>query len=268
MTLSTHHKRIGTALVLIGIIAAVLMQGGLFLQIAIACLAAVGIYEFYCMFWPGKEQLSLKILGVISSCAVIGACSVENQQWLALTLVFAFWAGNMHYLFSYSKSPEKSSYTTTLVYAAGLLYVPLVLQFFLQISPLACAMVIFASAVSDTAAYYTGSIFGKNKVWPQISPKKTIEGCTGGLVACIGFFTAMGMTFGEAPIWFWIAAAVCMNIASQFGDFFESALKRKLQIKDSGNILPGHGGILDRIDSLLFALPVYAFGRMLYPLFG
>lgn len=109
--------------------------------------------------------------------------------------------------------------------------------------------------ISDTGAYFGGRFFGRHKLFPALSPKKTYEGAVGGLllsVAVIGFFAHYFLDFGllQAAL---LGAAI--SVFSQAGDLFESILKRLLDLKDLGRALPGHGGILDRIDSMLFTAP-------------
>jgi phosphatidate cytidylyltransferase len=112
--------------------------------------------------------------------------------------------------------------------------------------------------VSDTAQYYSGRAFGKHPLAPAISPKKTVEGAIGGLVLGSLFLTVVGRWWlPSAPA---VARAVlgfAIVIAGIAGDLFESMLKRSAGVKDSSALIPGHGGILDRIDALLFAAPVY-----------
>ena len=150
----------------------------------------------------------------------------------------------------------------------------------------------------DIAAYYVGRAIGKHKLAPRISPGKTWEGAIASVVAavivglllfhyinpiadaCRGVHLLVdsasissrasgeSFAFSIAPTWFVVGLAVCVNVAAQVGDLVESALKRGAGMKDSGTLLPGHGGVLDRIDALLFALPVgllfYAFGMSRY----
>jgi phosphatidate cytidylyltransferase len=109
--------------------------------------------------------------------------------------------------------------------------------------------------VSDAGAYFAGRFFGRHPLFPNLSPKKTVEGGIGGLfltMAAIGYFTYEFLGFApiEAALW-----GLVISILSQAGDLFESILKRLLDLKDLGRALPGHGGILDRIDSLLFTAP-------------
>ena len=114
--------------------------------------------------------------------------------------------------------------------------------------------------ISDSGAYFTGRFFGRHPLFPNLSPKKTVEGGIGGVLlttVAVGFFMYGFLYFGlvEAALW-----GLVISILSQAGDLFESILKRILDLKDLGRALPGHGGILDRIDSLLFTAPaVYYF---------
>jgi phosphatidate cytidylyltransferase len=118
--------------------------------------------------------------------------------------------------------------------------------------------------ISDSGAYFAGRFFGRRPLFPNLSPKKTVEGGLGGVLATmvvVGYFTHEALGFG--PVWaaLW---GVAISVFSQAGDLFESVLKRLLDLKDIGHTLPGHGGILDRIDSLLFTAPAIYY---LYTLF-
>jgi phosphatidate cytidylyltransferase len=109
--------------------------------------------------------------------------------------------------------------------------------------------------VNDTFAYLTGKLMGKHHIFERISPKKTWEGTIGGVL----FSVAAGFAFSQLSnilqLWEWLVLAGLIAVAGIFGDFAESMFKRSFNIKDSGRILPGHGGLLDRFDSLLFAAP-------------
>ncbi|GGJ92698.1 phosphatidate cytidylyltransferase [Lentibacillus kapialis] len=113
---------------------------------------------------------------------------------------------------------------------------------------------------TDTGAYFCGKAFGKHKLWPEISPNKTVEGALGGilLAVVIGMFFHIAFPFSYDMIVV-ILVTVLVSVAGQVGDLVESAFKRNYGVKDSGKLLPGHGGILDRLDSLLFALPLLHF---------
>jgi phosphatidate cytidylyltransferase len=118
--------------------------------------------------------------------------------------------------------------------------------------------------VGDIGAYYIGRPFGKHKLAPRVSPKKSWEGSVASVFtsAVVGTFYLQRF-LPSVPLWQAAALSVAANIAGQLGDLAESAMKRGAHVKDSGVILPGHGGLLDRVDSTLFALPViYAYLRL------
>jgi phosphatidate cytidylyltransferase len=116
---------------------------------------------------------------------------------------------------------------------------------------------------NDTFAYLTGRIFGKTKLMERISPKKTWEGTIGGLLFAISAGVILGVFWIEENGWYWAILAGLLAVAAITGDLFESMLKRTAGMKDSGNIMPGHGGVLDRFDAVLFGAPVFFAIRLL-----
>lgn len=116
---------------------------------------------------------------------------------------------------------------------------------------------------NDTFAYLTGRFLGKTKLFERISPKKTWEGTIGGIIFSIvsGYLIAY---FMEDDSVFWMIAAVFVSLGAIFGDLFESMLKRNAGVKDSGNIMPGHGGVLDRFDAALFGAPIFYLWMQFY----
>jgi len=121
-------------------------------------------------------------------------------------------------------------------------------------------LTIFLVWSTDIGAYLIGRQFGKHLLAPHVSPKKTIEGSLGGLLLSIAVALVFWRLVG-GPSWImYIILAVIITISAQIGDLFESALKRSAGVKDSGKLIPGHGGILDRFDSLIFALPLVYYG--------
>jgi len=144
----------------------------------------------------------------------------------------------------------------------GVIYIALSLSFLvtIRLEPEGMTWIFFLLALifaGDISAYYVGSYLGRHKLSPAISPGKTVEGAIGGLAAnllvgAIGkYLFLQALAWGPALIFFVVA-----GIAGQAGDLFESEMKRSSKIKDSGGLLPGHGGFLDRLDALLFASPV------------
>ncbi|WP_028782812.1 phosphatidate cytidylyltransferase [Thalassobacillus devorans] len=119
---------------------------------------------------------------------------------------------------------------------------------------------LFVIWATDTGAYLFGRAFGKHKLWPKISPKKTIEGAVGGIaLACIVALVFQIFYPVHPSTIMVVIVTIVVSFFGQIGDLVESAFKRHYAVKDSGNILPGHGGVLDRFDSLIFILPVLHF---------
>lgn len=108
---------------------------------------------------------------------------------------------------------------------------------------------------NDTFAYLVGKALGKRKLLERVSPKKTVEGFLGGAVFTIIFSTFMAQYFLQESIWVWVLLAIIIVVFATLGDLVESKFKRSANVKDSGNIMPGHGGILDRLDSIIFVAP-------------
>lgn len=194
--------------------------------------------------------------------ATLVACSTVGQPWIhvpsllvALLIAVAVWlmAGGVH--------------GAPLLHAAGAsmlapLYLGLPLASLVGIHALAgregVLTLIATVAASDTAQYYAGRAFGRRPLAATISPKKTVEGAVGGLVVAPLILVALSrawLPWASTPV---VAiAGVLIVVAGISGDLFESALKRAAGAKDSGTLIPGHGGVLDRIDALLFAAPVF-----------
>ena len=126
--------------------------------------------------------------------------------------------------------------------------------------------ILFLTWILDTGAYFVGRMMGKRPLFSRVSPKKTWEGAIGGALLCIGLGAALQayMPHESKRLFSWIVVAVIIAIFSQLGDLVESMYKRSIELKDSGNILPGHGGMLDRFDGLYLSIPfIYLYYSML-----
>ncbi|NDV17883.1 phosphatidate cytidylyltransferase [Pseudodesulfovibrio sp. JC047] len=266
MDISPHKQRITTSIGLAVLPAMALIFQGWVLFAVLALFCVLTLWEFYSMFRPIQSMTAFKSLGAAFTFLLLGAFTTDNIHYPAAVLLIAFWASGFIFLIRYSKDIT-ASYRHAAIFLAGLVYIPLNFHFFLTMHTLEIILVIGAAAISDTTAFYAGTLWGKKKIWPRVSPKKSWVGSLSGLAVCTIAVTAYGITCGSAAWWQWILLGMALNIAAQFGDFFESALKRTLDIKDSGVILPGHGGLLDRVDSLLLAIPTYGLISMVHPFF-
>ncbi|MGE4504882.1 MAG: phosphatidate cytidylyltransferase [Desulfovibrionaceae bacterium] len=265
MQLSAHSKRLLTACVTLLAPASAVLFGGWVLFAILAAFCALSLWEFYTLFWPTGKRTQTKAAGALLGLGILLALSLGSTTWALLALLAAFWGGNLAFLADFGKRGEQASYLDGMVFFAGLLYLPVTLHFFLFMNPMEVVLVIGGVICSDTAAFYAGTLWGKRRIWPRVSPKKSWVGSFASLGACMAFVTGVGVLAGHAPWWAYAYLGLALNLAAQLGDFFESALKRKLGIKDSGSILPGHGGLMDRLDSMLLALPVYAAAVALFP---
>ena len=144
----------------------------------------------------------------------------------------------------------------------SIILLPFLFSFFLMIrdiSPMWLIFLFFVIWASDTFAYFTGISIGKRKMFPKISPKKTFEGLAGGFIGAFIIAFLWNYFYFEINVFLMALIAADVIIVGVLGDLIESMLKRSADVKDSGSIIPGHGGILDRFDSLLFAAPVLYF---------
>jgi phosphatidate cytidylyltransferase len=151
----------------------------------------------------------------------------------------------------------RSTFSQVAAGLSGVVYCSVLFGFMVLLSRDAVLTVFAIVWVGDTGAFYGGRAFGRRLLLPRVSPKKTVEGAITGLIASVIAGTVVGVWRLSIP---WMNLAVFSGIAAvagQIGDLAESALKRSAGVKDSSSILPGHGGILDRLDSLLFAVPVF-----------
>ncbi|MGL4610378.1 MAG: phosphatidate cytidylyltransferase [Trueperaceae bacterium] len=190
---------------------------------------------------------------------------VDGVSWRELTLgLFVIYLITLEVI-----RPNQHSMNAIIYTLFGYIYIPYLLGFSISLRYTPdghlgvwyLALPMLAVAASDTGAYVFGSLFGRRKLAPQISPNKTLEGAFGGLVLATLTVTLTSYALEKwfhmrVDIYDAILFAILVASAAQLGDLFESLFKRWAGVKDSGNLMPGHGGVLDRIDSALFAIPV------------
>lgn len=254
--------RLITGLLLAAALVTCLVLGGVYLAVALALVSVLALYEFFQLFWPGKTKLPTKIFGLFMALALF--CPVGGAAAVPVILVLVFLWAAIAFLFEFSGGNDRASLASQAPLPLGFLYVPVLVHLALSLTLKEQFLVVAAAIASDTAAYYAGCAFGRHKIWPRVSPKKSWEGSIAGFITTIVVTVGIAcIPYGTGPlhggnIVMWIAVGACLNIAAQFGDFFESALKRVAGVKDSSALLPGHGGILDRVDSILFSLAAYS----------
>lgn len=255
-------KRILTALVLVPLVVALVLWGPPYLLAGVQfLLTLVGLWEFFRMAEAAAGASPLRIPGYLFAAAIapLSLSGSLPQGMVAVTALFLIVMLTAAMLPGRSLADYWKSVSATLL---GVLYVaaPLCLLVWVRLQRDGAYWTLFTLIViwvGDTAAFFVGSAFGKHKSFPRISPNKTWEGTAASLGAALGVGLLYAWFFweGDRP-WERIVLAGLLNIAGQLGDLAESALKRCAGVKDSSRLIPGHGGLLDRIDALLFAAPV------------
>lgn len=264
---ATDLRRIITGLILIAIIIFALWRRGWVLLCFILLVSSLGLWEFYSMFWGRGGKIPSRICAIILGCLMLWLTWMGRPQDALVCLGAGFVLVALSFLFRWDVVEEDTTFSRSGIFMVGLAYIPLLLLPATYLSTLKLIFVLAAVAVSDTAAYFTGTRFGHHKLWPRVSPNKSSEGAIGSLLGCVIFCAIYGEVYGTAGWFMFGLLGVAVNAFAQLGDLFESALKRSVNVKDSGQLLPGHGGVLDRMDSFLFAMPMVAVVDQWYSFF-
>lgn len=269
-------KRILTAVVVLPfLIASILISSLWWVFVLLAAAAMVlGLWEFYLLAKRLKLQPEV-VAGYVAGAALI-TIPLQNDPANVLLVLFVIIAVTIGTLIAVTLrgAPFEKMIASVGATLLGVLYIPLLGSHLValrtgfppQLSAHLLSFFFLVVMGSDAGAYYTGRTFGKRKLAPSISPGKTWEGVVGGLVAALAMAAvAHFWFFRELPLKYILPLAAVMTLLGILGDLAESALKRGAGAKDAANILPGHGGILDRLDSLLFNAPlIYYFARFYF----
>lgn len=237
-----------------------LFLGGIYLKVACFILSIMGMYEFY-KASKAKNIKTIPIIGYIACTSYyFFGLKVEFLAYIMVLMTFI--------LLMIPVLNLKYNFIDMAVTLLGFLYVGVFFSFVSVVSYKTHGnymvwLIFIASWLCDTTAYYTGRFFGKNKLCPKVSPKKTVEGSIGGLIgstlACGIYGISISKYVTSIPVYhYFIIGALC-GIFCQFGDLVASSIKRFADIKDYSNLIPGHGGIMDRFDSILFASVIVYF---------
>ncbi|BDR60632.1 phosphatidate cytidylyltransferase [Lactobacillus xylocopicola] len=256
-------QRVITAVIALILFIPIVIMGGLWMDWLTVAFAAVGISEIFLM----KKQILISVNFLLALLATVTWAVPDNFfkgapfNWSKYGVYF----GLVMLMLSWTVlSKNKTSFDDVSVYTLASLYIGTGFHYMAGIrnsrNGLALLCYVFVVVwLTDTGAYMIGRKIGKHKLWPVISPNKTWEGSIGGTI-CAVICAAIYVYFINVgyPLVEMVVIAVVLSIVGQMGDLVESAYKRFYGVKDSGKILPGHGGILDRFDSMLFVLPVFA----------
>lgn len=220
-------------------------------------IGIVGVREFY----RGFENMGVKPSNLVANVSILGLYAI-NIFTSGEDQFYMFWFTavvllNLLYLFKI----EERQLADAMATMTGIFYIIFFSYHFVLIDQIPqygilIWLVIITAFGTDTMAYFTGYAFGKHKLYPKISPKKTIEGSIGGILGSVIFSGLFGYFVVSDILLHCIILGVLGGVISQFGDLTASIFKRKMGIKDYGKLIPGHGGILDRFDSVLFTAPM------------
>lgn len=268
MKINDILTRAGAGIIYILVILFGVLGGRFSFLIVFGAILGIGLFEFYRMVEKDTSHAISKIFNIVSGILIFYSVFlyIEGISAFALpTLILLY----MLILIASALFIKRDDILHGIIYSGfGQIYVTMPLSLLMLLSypyksnltnggydwvPL-LALFIFLW-VNDTAAYFFGSLIGKRKLMEHVSPKKSVEGFLAGI-----FFTAIASLlfahiYPAYPTFFWVGFAILVSLFGTVGDLFESLIKRTCNVKDSGNLIPGHGGILDRIDSLLVAVP-------------
>ncbi len=258
-----HKKRILTALIAAPLLFVVVWWAGLLaFKVVVSFASAIIAFEYCSLCFNEKELYFWRLWGsILILIPIVTACIFESQSYIFFSLYVGLVLSIISILFTYSKL--KSPFKHWAFLALGIFYLGLCLSFviLLRVLPFGKKWIVFLLVVifcGDAGAYYFGKAFGSHKLCPSISKGKTKEGALGGII--INFVSALFMwyiLFQNLNIWKLAFIAVFSGLVGQLGDLAASTVKRYAGAKDSGYILPGHGGFLDRLDAVILAAPSF-----------
>ncbi|NLP16081.1 MAG: phosphatidate cytidylyltransferase [Clostridiales bacterium] len=253
--------RLISGIILLAVAMTVILLGDNVLFGAVLVISLIGMTELYKIMKIEKSIIG--IIGYLVSIAYYGLLYFKTDKYQLLLFIGFLLLLMALYVITYPKYRIEQVMTAFF----GLFYVSIMLSYIYQVRILEDGAIvvwlIFIGAWgSDTFAYCAGMLFGKHKIAPKLSPKKSLEGCIGGVIgaALLGYLYALilgnKITGISNPRILFAIIGASASVISQLGDMAASAIKRNYDIKDYGRLIPGHGGILDRFDSIIFTAPI------------
>lgn len=244
-------------------------------NILVTFLAIGGMNEFI----RAMEKAGYKPLKAIPYLTCLGLLLVNGESSImAYKISFSIFSFLILIILIYALFMTKRTLIDVCLSCFGMLYIPFLLSFVLntyyfdEVGTYAIWFILFGACLTDAFAYFVGVKFGRHKLCPKISPNKTIEGAIGGIVGTIIVFViycSVLNNYCDFSIQYWemVAFGFVCAIFAQVGDLIASTIKRYVNTKDFGSFIPGHGGILDRIDSVLFVAPICYYAVLLFESF-
>lgn len=266
-----HLKRWITGLVALPFLVFSIYMGGIYFTLLVGIAVFFAFIEYLrIMISETEKRYSLiPILGIATGMALICLAHLRISGLTGILLAFTLVISGFISIFQFKQDETVLEVVKTQIH--GIIYIALLASFLILIRNGANGLVwiFFLLGIvfsGDISAYYVGSHLGRHKLCPAVSPGKTMEGAVGGLLANVGMGSLIKYYFLPELSWgICILFFLLVGVAGQAGDLFESEMKRSSRIKDSGGLLPGHGGFLDRIDALLFASPIaYVFKEYIF----
>lgn len=246
-------------------IAILVINNDLFDTVIVVGICLIAMYEYNRAF-KKVEYNPVSWIGYLACFTLFGMGGIISAEYKIMLMKIII-PLSLISLFTYIViSRTKRTVIDIAITVFSIVYIPFMFSFLKLILNMPSGRifilyVLCGAFVSDTFAFIVGSKFGKTPLAPEISPKKTVEGSVGGIVGVIIAFVIITLVANRyfslnMSVIYWVLVALAASIAGQFGDLTASAIKRFCKIKDFGNIMPGHGGILDRFDSLMFVAPI------------
>ena len=266
--------RIISALIALPVLIAFVITGGQWFTAFVAVAGLIATWELLSMIGPTEASAAdrgLAALALINVPLMLwGAMLGSALAMLAVSSLVLLGFGLLT-VYLYPQHDEIFSSVPKYFLSVGYIAVPLGMIIIIRNMPDGIAWVFFLLVIvfaNDVAAYFVGTRWGRRKLWPAVSPGKTIEGSAGGLAACLilgGVY--WGIFLQQFPLGETLLCVMAIGIAGPLGDLFESVIKRTCGVKDSGRIMPGHGGLMDRVDAVMITGPyVYLVSIFIHPL--